>query len=253
MTTFRHSGTTGDLIYSLYMVKKMGGGQFQVGIENLENVLSKYGYQPAHIDPLHRGRFSFQDYLWLKPLLEKQSYITSVGTWTPGTSDPDVDLDAYRGVLYRTFEGNILEAYHRTFGMEFTTQDYQTPWLEVEPKTVAPIVVSRSARYHPRNSEAGWGSIIETGALNGNAIFVGTLAEHEAFNQTFGTSIEYYPVTDFHELAQVIAGSDLLLSNQGFAYSLAIGLGKNTLVQLNDIVPPQYNECFFQRENCQYF
>ena len=54
MLTYKHSGTTGDLIYSLYLVRKMGGGHFKVAIENIENCVSKYGYQSADMDPAHR-------------------------------------------------------------------------------------------------------------------------------------------------------------------------------------------------------
>ena len=75
MKTFKHSGTLGDLIYSLYMVKKMGGGEFKVAIENIERCVAKYGYRPEDVDPQHKGRFTEQDYAWLQPLLERQSYI----------------------------------------------------------------------------------------------------------------------------------------------------------------------------------
>lgn len=254
MKTFRHSGTLGDLIYSLYIVKKLGGGTFAVGVENLENILAKYNYQTQHIDPMHQGRFSERDFEMLKPLIAEQEYVTDVIAWRAGNAEPDVDLDSFRGTMYRTFEGNIIEAYHHTFKLPIVAEDQTTPWLTVqEPKTVKPVVVSRSERYNPRDSIERWKPIVETGMLDTNAIFVGTPKEHELFNQTFGTTVEYYPVQDFLELAQVIAGSDLLVSNQGFAYSLATGLGKNTLTQLNDLVPVHINECYFKRPSAQYF
>jgi hypothetical protein len=37
---FRHSGTFGDLIYSLSVVKKMGGGTFAIHVENLEQCVA---------------------------------------------------------------------------------------------------------------------------------------------------------------------------------------------------------------------
>jgi len=252
MKTYKHSGTLGDLIYSLYIVKKMGGGQFQVALENLEACVSKYGYQPNHIDPQHRGRFTFQDYQWLNPLLEHQDYISSVGTWTPGTPEPDVDLDAYRGVLYRSFEGNILEAYHRTFNLPFMMQDYDATWLTADPIETKPIVVSRSFRYRPPNGDAAWKDFANTIDFSESAIFVGTPKEHADFVRLTGAAIEYQPVKDFLELAGIIAGCEMLMSNQGFAYSLAIGLGKQTMLEVNKLVPLQMNECFFPRTNCQY-
>lgn len=253
MKTFRHSGTLGDLIYSLYMVKKMGGGEFKVALHNIENCVAKYGYRPEDVDVQHKGRFTEQDYAWLQPLLERQSYIEQVSTWQQGDAEPEVDLDSYRAVLYRSFEGNILQAYHKTFDIPFMMSDYDNPWLEADARTVKPIVITRSARYRPANGEDGWRSIIETGMLKDNAIFVGTPAEYADFIQTFNVVVDYYPAKDFLDLANVIAGAELVVCNQGFTYSLAIGLGIATVLEANKIVPLQMNECFFPRPNAQYF
>lgn len=253
MKTYKHSGTLGDLIYSLYMVKKMGGGEFQVALENIERCVAKYGYRPEDVDPQHKGRFTPKDFEMLKPLLERQAYINQATPWRSGDVEAEVDLDSYRAVLYRTFEGNILEAYHRAFNMPFMMQDYDAPWLEADPVTIKPIVVTRSLRYRPANGEQGWRDIIATGMLEDNSIFVGTPAEHADFESTFGITVPYHPVNNFLELANVVAGADLVVCNQGFTYSLAIGLGQSTVLEINKLVPQQYNECFFPRTNCQYF
>ena len=123
MRTFKHSGTLGDLIYSLHLVKKYGGGEFQVALENIEHCVAKYGYRPEDVDPQHKGRFTQKDFEMLKPLLERQEYIQRVSTWRQGDPEPSIDLDHYRSVLYRTFEGNILEAYHRAFNLSFDPVD----------------------------------------------------------------------------------------------------------------------------------
>lgn len=253
MKTFKHSGTLGDLIYSLYIVKKMGGGQFAVALRNIERCVAKYGYHPEDVDPQHKGRFTDQDFAMLKPLLERQSYIDQAVTWEPGEPEAEVDLDSYRSVLYRTFEGNILQAYHIAFNMPFLMQDYDTPWLEADVKTVKPVVVTRSARYRPPNGDEGWRNIIDTGMLTDNAVFVGTPAEYADFIKTFNIVIDYYQAQDFLDLASVINGADLVVCNQGFTYSLAIGLGKATVLEANKIVPLTMNECFFPRTNTQYF
>ena len=253
MTTFKHSGTLGDLIYSLHLVKKLGGGTYQVAIENIEACVSKYGYRPEHVDPQHKGRFTTKDFEMLAPLLEHQTYITNTCTWHQGDADADVDLDHYRSVLYRTFEGNILQAYHIAFNMPFAMQDMDSPWLTANVKTIKPVVIARSTRYRPPNGDQGWRDIIKTGLVEGNSIFVGTPAEHEDFEKTFGITVEYYPVQDFLELASVINGANLVVCNQGFTYSLAVGLGKDAVLEINKLVPMQMNECFFPRKNIQYF
>ena len=253
MKTFKHSGTLGDLIYSLHLVKRYGGGEFQVALENIERCVAKYGYRPEDVDPQHKGRFTPRDFEMLRPLLERQTYIEQVTPWHQGDAEPDVDLDHYRSVLYRTFEGNILEAYHRAFNLTFNEVDKEVIWLEADPVKIKPVVVTRSLRYRPPNGEQGWRDIIATGMLEDNSIFVGTPAEHKDFESTFGITVPYHPVVDFLELAKVIAGADLVVCNQGFTYSLAIGLGQSTVLEINKLVPQQYNECYFPRDNCQYF
>jgi hypothetical protein len=256
MKTYKHSGTLGDLIYSLSVVKKMAvenNAMFLVALNNIEHCVAQYGYRSEEVDPAHRGRFTYQDYEWLRPLLKRQSYIADVGTWTQGTPEPDVDLDRFRGVLFRGFEGNYVEAYHRTFGLPFLMQDYDTPWLEADPVQVAPIVVSRTPRYRDPIGDSLWAGIVKESDLEHNGVFLGTPTEHDNFVSTTGVQIPYRPVKDFLELANIVAGAELIMSNQNFVYSLAMGLGKSTVLETIKIKPLQQNECFFPRTNCQYF
>jgi hypothetical protein len=253
MKTYRHSGTLGDLIYSLSIVKKMEPGQFLVALNNIENCVSQYGYRPDEVDPAHKGRFTEQDFEWLKPLLKRQSYIESVGTWRQGDAEPDVDLDRFRGTLFRGFEGNYVQAYHIAFGLPFTMADYETPWLEADPVTVKPMVVSRTFRYRDPAADAVWKKMAEDGVLDRLGIFVGTKEEHDDFVKITGVAIPYHPVNNFLELANIVAGANLIMANQNFVYSLAMGLGKQTVLETIKIKPLQNNECFFPRANAQYF
>lgn len=255
MTTYKHSGTLGDLIYSLSIVKKMEPGKFLVALNNIENCVSQYGYRPEEVDPAHKGRFTEQDYAWLKPLLERQGYITETGTWRQGDAEPTVDLDRFRGTLFRGFEGNYVQAYHIAFDLPFTMQDYDTPWLEADPVKSKPVVVSRTFRYRGTNpdADATHMQMAHDGNLEKNGIFVGTEAEHADYVQVTGVKIPYHPVTDFLELANIVAGADLIVANQNFVYSLAMGLGKSTVLETIKIKPLQQNECFFPRSNTQYF
>jgi hypothetical protein len=256
MTTYRHSGTLGDLIYSLAIVKKMTPGRFMVAIDNIAACVAKYSFgNPAwaEIDPAHRGRFTIQDYEWLRPLLERQSYITDTCTWHAGDAEPTVDLDQFRGTLFRGFEGNYVEAYHRAFGMPFAQEDYVSTWLEADAAPVAPIVVSRTFRYRDPNGDQIWREIAHDTNLDLAGIFLGTKAEHEDFVRATGVDIKHHPINDFLEMANIIAGCDLFLGNQSFGYSLAVGLGKDSVLETIKIKPLQNNECYFPRPNIQYF
>jgi hypothetical protein len=256
MNTYRHSGTLGDLIYSLSIVKKLavnGPVKFLVAIGNIENCVAQYGYRPDEVDPAHRGRFTERDFEMLLPLLENQPYITEVGRWYPGDPEPDVDLDQFRGTLFRGFEGNYVQAYHIAFGIPFLMQDYDTPWLEAEPVPVKPMVVSRTFRYRDPEADAVWKEMAVNGLLDRLGVFIGMPDEHKDFVQVTGVDIPYQPVNDFLKLANVVAGAELVLANQNFVYSLAMGLGKQTVLETIKIKPLQNNECFFPRTNTQYF
>jgi hypothetical protein len=255
MKIYRHSGTLGDLIYSLAIVKKMAQNDvmFKVAINNIENCVSQYGYRPEEVAAEHRGRFTEKDFEWLLPLLRRQSYISTVGKWYQGDVEPDVDLDKFRGTLFRGFEGNYVQAYHIAFGLPFTMQDYDATWLEADAKTVAPIVVSRTKRYLDPDGDAKWANLVAETKLNESGVFVGTEQEHQDFERVTNCKIQYQPVNDFLELANIVAGADLVCANQNFVYSLAMGLGKATILETIKIKPLQNNECFFPRTNCQYF
>lgn len=253
MTVYKHSGTLGDLIYSLSVVKKLGSGEFKVAINNIENCVAKYGYRPDEVDPAHRGRFTLQDFQWLQPLLQRQSYITSVSTWQQGDPEPTIDLDKFRGVLFRGFEGNYVQAYHLTFNLPFTMEDYDQPWLTADATHVAPIVVSRTHRYRSPSGDEKWREIVKDANLEHHGVFLGTPAEHEDFVQVTGCQIHYHPVNNFLEMANIVAGSSLVIANQNFVYSLAMGLGKDAVLETIKIKPLMQNECFFPRKNITYF
>lgn len=253
MKTFKHSGTAGDTIYSLDIVRKMGGGNFSIAIGNIENCIMQYTGRPADVAPEHRGRYTEQDYAMLAPLIARQSYITNVEKWYPGDAAPDVDLDHFRSFLYRKFEGNIIEAYHKAFDLPWNDSMYNDVWLEADPKREAAIVVNRTNRYLDPASEAFWEQMCLDADLANNAIFVGTPNEHSAFVSRFGCHIPYRSVQDFKELADLIAGADLFLGNQSMAYSIAIGLGVETMLEIHKIKPLEYSECYFPRSGCNYF
>jgi hypothetical protein len=233
----------------------MEPGKFLVALNNIENCVSQYGYRPEEVDPAHQGRFTEQDYAWLEPLLRRQSYIKDTGTWRAGDSEPDVDLDRFRGTLFRGFEGNYVQAYHMAFGLPFMMSDYDTPWLEADPIKTRSIVVSRTARYRSTEpaASATHMQMARDADLENNGIFVGTHTEHQDYVKTTGVDIPYHPVGDFLELANIIAGADIVVANQNFVYSLAMGLGKQAVLETIKIKPLQQNECFFPRKNIQYF
>lgn len=247
---YKHSGTAGDLIYSLDIVKKMGVGTFAIALGNIEKCVAQYGYRPEDVAPEHRGRFTNKDFQLLEPLLKRQSYINDVVAWN---GKHDINLDHFRSYIYRKFEGNIIEAYHGAFNLPFTKENYSDVWIEADPRREAAVVVNRTNRYLDPASEEVWLQMCRDADLENNGIFVGVPNEHEEFVKMTGCNIKYRAVKDFKELADVIAGADLFLGNQSMAYSIATGLGKETMLEIHKIKPLEYSECYFPRPGASYF
>jgi hypothetical protein len=225
---------------------------------NIETCVAQYGYRPDEVDPMHRGRFTDKDYELLLDFLIRQPYIDGVTKWYPGDPDPgdsesEVDLDRFRGVLFRGFEGNYVQAYHMTFGLPFAPEVLNETWLEADPIQIAPIVINRTARYRCPNGTMTWQSMLGAADIVKNGVFVGNKDEHEDFVKLTGFNVQYYHVRDFKHLADVIAGADLFMGNQSAAYAIAVGLGKSTVLETIKIKPLANNECYFPRDNCQYF
>ena len=247
---YKHSGTFGDLIYSLSVVKKLGAGAFAIALNNIETCVAQYGYRPDEVDIMHKGRFTVADFNLIEPLLTRQSYITDVVPWK---GIHDINLDQFRGVLFRGFEGNYVEAFYKTFNLPFTADVYDETWLEADPLRMASVVINRTFRYRCPSGTASWQNLLEQANITQNGIFVGSDEEHEDFEKSTGFRVQYYPVKDFKELADIIAGADLFMGNQSAAYSIAMALGKSSVLETIKIKPLANNECYFPRDNCQYF
>jgi hypothetical protein len=253
MPSYKHSGTLGDLLYGLCVIPKLGPGEFKIAMQNIEHCVSLYGYRPDEVDPAHKGRFTETDFEMLRPLLEYQSYITDVTQWRLGEPEPDVDLDKFRGVLFRGFEGNYVKAYHLTFNLPIGITDLMAPWIQAGTQFEAPIVVSRTFRYRCPNGNNVWKQIAQDLELENRAVFLGTEDEWKDFCEVTGRTIRYKPVNDFLEMANIINSCEQFLGNQSFGYALAMALGKPAVLETIKIKPLEYNECFFPRKNIVYF
>lgn len=248
---YKHSGSLGDIIYSLPVIKKMGAGQLFIPPNELKNTCQKYGYNTSIMHKQHNGCMTMNDILQLKPLLEAQSYITKVSIGLPLEY---VDLDKFRGYLFRRFHGNYVQAYLETFNLPFTYNDSADPWMEVDAKMIAPYVVCRTPRYitdEPLASKRHY-EMARQYLFDKNAVFVGTEEEHKNYELAIDMKIDHYKVKDFLELAQVIAGCSRFIGNQTFAYSLAMALGRPAILEYSKTRPLNQNECYFRNHDVQY-
>ena len=252
MLKFKHSGSFSDIIYSLPLVRKLGGGDLVIHLYSLEQSLKENGYRDGDIDSVYRNRLTQEDFEFILPLLKRQPYINNA--YTADGYQIDYDLDRCKGYLYRKFQGNAVEAYYRLFDQEYTSYQVVQPWLSVDSVTEADVVISRSTRYRSTqaNCRAIWEGINAKVNFKNNAVFVGTPAEYSDFND-MGFGVPYRPVENLLDMASVIAGSNLFVGNQCLAYSLAQGLGRPTICETRKDVQLQNNECYFKHEAAEYF
>ena len=241
---YKHSGATGDLIYSLPVVKHTGGGAFYLHLNQMDWIGQHYyGSAPA---PFHRGRMTQVDYEYMRSFMEAQPYITYFGVMEPGTEITH-NLDRFRP-LFVGHPANYLDLYGQVHSVDPASMS--TPWITVptpRPIEGRPIVVNRTARWIGAAPNTLWADLKAQG-VEEQAVFVGLPEEHTAFAQATGWNIPYHPTPTMLDLAEVIAGADTFVGNQSQAYALAVGLSiPDIILEARVDMPLERNECYFPR------
>jgi ribonucleotide reductase alpha subunit len=80
MTTFSHSGTHGDLIYSLNITKKLGGGDFYLRLNNMDE-MARRTFGPNATAGDHAGEMTERQFHGLTDFMMSQDYIKSWNIW----------------------------------------------------------------------------------------------------------------------------------------------------------------------------
>jgi hypothetical protein len=224
MPTFKHSGTLGDLIYSLPAAQALGGGTYYLRL--------KGGYWWTHLfgDPV----------LATRDLLEAQPYIDAVEAW--GGRPVDYDFDDYREFHSRNACRpkllTITEVHAMVVGANLPAAP--RPWLTAPPLRVPgyDVIVHCTPRY--RSPYFDWRAVMD--AYRSRALFIGLPGEHEAFESANG-KVEYYRPVDLYEIARLVAGCELFVGNQSSPYAIAEGLQKQAILE----VSPEDPNCCFRR------
>lgn len=255
--TFKHSGTLGDLIYSLPIVKHFGGGEFYLHMNQID-ILSRTFYNvPA--PPFHAGRMNTKDYEFMKSFMEAQDYIDAFLPMDPRSTEITHNLDKFRPFFVQ-HPGNYVDVYAVAFGIrdpEKHKELRQTPWLSV-PSTLSvesrDVLINRTTRWVPNQLSNLWNEWKEQG-IEQRAFFVGLKNEYDEFRRVVGWDIPYQPVNNLLEMAQYIEGANVFIGNQSVALSLAIGLGHQDIwCEGRRDLPIERNECYFpQQEGLHYF
>ena len=245
--SFKHSGTTGDIVYSLPIVKYFGGGDFYLHLNQIDWIGKHYyGSDP---DPFHKGRMTIDDFNYMKSFFLEQEYITGFETLNPATTEISHNLDRFRE-LFVHHPGNYVDCYATAFGItdaKVRTNLRLATWLSVNhPRAIPgkPIVINRTPRWIPTTGQLNsqWTTWKDEG-IGQRAVFVGLPGEHELFVKTTGIELEYLPAATMLDIAEIVAGAEQFIGNQSMALSLAIGLGTPTWCEYRRDLPIARNEC----------
>lgn len=258
MTTFSHSGTTGDTFCALVIPKIFGEGEFYLRMNNIQHVVtSKLGWGDVG---RHRGRMTPDDYELMRELILHQKYITKFEIYN--SQDIDYELeDAYDHLETGFFPRNFSNQYALAAGIDPKKHEKELqmlPWMECREERRfpgRPIVIHRSPNYQEGNPVQSpvWKNFISRG-LAEQSVFVGQEIDHQYFEETFKVRVPYYKTPDWMELARVIQGSELMISSMGGPSALCLCLGKTMMLESRKNETHERLEINYPlRLNIQYF
>ena len=242
MLTFKHSGTSGDLLSSLPAIKYLGGGRLLLHLFNTSTP----------------GRMNASDLEFLEPLLLKTGYISEFKDYNYG-DHVDYNLDNFRMFYERSNFDSLISSHFLAIGcQEFLTdkklqrETYLRPFLKVDNiRKVSGkyIGVSRTERHRHGSPDNHyfWQKMVDEG-LEEVGIFFGLPSEHAWFEKTFNIKIKYVPTENALELAEYIAGVELFVCSASMNYWIATGLQKTTMIETRQTHPLETykwskNEC----------
>ena len=259
MTTFSHSGTTGDTFCSLVAAKILGGGEFYLKLHNLENMLKeKLGWTVQ--GGRHEGRMTEDDFEQMRELMLHQSYVTDFKPWTGEHIDYELEnaaLHLETKIRPRNFSTQhavaqgIDTVYHQR-------QLQMDPWMECREERKfpgRPIVIFRGPHYQDGNELRNpvWMDLIKNG-LAEQAVYVGVDSDHAWFEETLKVKVPQYLTPDYMELARVIQCSELFISSMSSPSALALCLGKTMWLETRKNEPWERHEYNYpNRLNIRYF
>lgn len=217
------SGDIGDLLAALPHIQHEGGGNLYLF--------------PAEWTGNRMTRERVEN---LKPFLYQQPYIKHV-EWS---SHPvGTNIDGWRNHYQRGLNLSDMMADY----LKVPRSDRNQPWLRVDQvRPEARVIFARSPRYN--NRQVNWKGVYDE--YHREAVFLGAKEEHNAFEQQVGP-VPYIPTSDYLQLAEIIAGAELVCVNQTSIRWVAEGFKLPVIVEVDPRVPNTHFErqgaCYLQR------
>jgi len=219
---FLHSGTSGDLIYSFALVKKLSNTHkcnFFVGVNK------KFTYEYYK----HTGEgFLINEKMFnlLIPLLKKQTYFNKVKKHE--NENIDINLDLFRELPWN----NTFNSPRWYFHIAGEQADLSEPYMHVEnhPTIKNRIVIQRTFRH--RNIYINYNFLKNYE----DPLFVGIKEEYNDLKNQV-PNLEFYNPKDFLEIAQIIKSSKFFIGNQSVCYPIAEALKIPRLLEASPDYP----------------
>lgn len=238
MKTFKHSGDLGDIVYSLPVIKALGGGVLYLDpTGGLNDPLVCWGVEQRY----QQTSLTEKSISSITPLLLQQDYISDVKLWNNKCSI-DFNLNEFRKHIKNA---NLSDAHLSAFNLGLCHKNSQ--WLKVDKELHHPdgkhILITRSLRVH--SNHTFWENLPQN--IINNAVFVGNSFEHEVFSKTFRYTIPFWDLSIL-DLARAISSCSLFISNQTLGSAIAEGFKKDLIQEVYRICPM----AIFEREGAKY-
>lgn len=213
--TFNHSGKIGDLLYSLYFCKEMSkainSDKFNFNIQyNVPEIMT--GRQNKKI------RLTQQSAKFLQPLIKNQPFINQLtisDIFDSKAVQNGFNLDVFRQLPINFMCSFIPEWYYNLTNIPLK-RNFETPLLTVQPNTEYnnKIVLLITKRY--------LNAFVDLNVLKpweDRMIFIGLDDEYQFIKKI--VNIPRVEVKDALEVAQILKGAQLVISNPNGNYAIA--------------------------------
>lgn len=211
MITINHSGNCGDILYSLPAMRQAHRNTGEdVHVYLVVNQRASYAADIDH--PMGMVMMTQKAAEMLKPLLLSTDFIREV-TITDTKPQCDYDFDKFRTIGH-PYSGHISRWYFYTYP-ELTCNLSEPIFIPKDPTKQYDIVINRTNRYHG----AGWDYLVFR-QWQHRMTFVGLPEEYQVLKAKL-PQMQYAPVEDFLELAQIITASNVFVGNQSMAFAIA--------------------------------
>ena len=206
--SFLHSGTSGDVINSLPVIKELSKTHkcnFYLQINKPHKVIHRNNYSNV---VMNENTLNM-----LLPLLKCQKYINNVEKYN--NQEIDINFDNFRELPISFLSDNLRYCFHLV-GIQ---PDILEAYISVDPhkKITNKVVILRTLRYQNYFISYKFLENYE------NLFFIGTKVEYEDLKKEV-KNLQFYSCRDFLEVAMIIKSCRVFIGNSSIGHGLAEAL-----------------------------